>query len=105
MSKQEKKQAIEYSKEHETDKSVIMTIAGATNCKLDYDALDRKGELDMCSLFEATRIEGKLEGRALEIIETGIEFGLSKENILERLQKKLNISLQEAKEYLKMFSK
>ena len=58
-----------------------------------------------CSLFEATRIEGKLEGRALEIIETGIEFGLSKENILERLQKKLNISLQEAKEYLKMFGK
>ena len=86
-----------------------MTIAGATNCKLDYDALARKGDVDMCSLFEATRIEGKLEGklegRALEIIETGIEFGLSKENILERLQKKLNISLQEAKEYLKMFGK
>ena len=110
MSKQEKKkQAIEYSKEHETDKSVIMTIAGETNCKLDYDVLVRKGEMDMCSLFEATRneerIEGKIEGRVIEIIETGIEFGLSEENILGRLQKKLNISLQEAKEYLKMFSK
>ena len=58
LSKQEKKKkAIEYSKEHETDKSVIMTIAGATNCKLDYDALAKKGEMDMCSLFEATRME------------------------------------------------
>ena len=114
LSKQEKrKKAIEYSKEHETDKSVIMTIAGATNCKLDYDALAKKGELDMCSLFEATRIEGKiegklegkLEGRAMEIIEMGIEFGLSENDILERLQKKLNISLQEAKGYLQRFGK
>lgn len=102
LSKQEKKKkAIEYSKEHETDKSVIMTIAGATNCKLDYDALAKKGEMDMCSLFEATR----MEGRAMEIIETGIEFGLSKEDILARLQKKLDISLQEAQEYVTMFLK
>ncbi len=102
LSRQEKKKkAIEYSKEHETDKSVIMTIAGATNCKLDYDALAKKGEVDMCSLFEATRIEG----RAIEIIEMGIEFGLSENDILERLQKKLKISLEEAKEYLQVFGR
>ena len=71
----------------------------------------------MCTVFEETRsegrsegmiegrLEGKLEGRAEEIIETGHEFGLSEEEILIRLQKKLDVSLQKAQEYLKMFSK
>ena len=45
------------------------------------------------------------EGRAEEIIETGYEFGLSEQDILERLQKKLSISLQKAQEYLLMFGK
>ena len=55
----------------------------------------------MCTVFEETRAEGEAKG----IIETGFDFGLSEEDILERLQKKLNISLQAAQEYLKMFSK
>lgn len=45
------------------------------------------------------------KGRAIEIIETGFEFGLSENDILERLQKKLNVSLQMAQEYIKMFGK
>ena len=71
----------------------------------------------MCTVFEETRsegrsegmiegrLEGKLEGRAEEIIETGHEFGLSEEEILIRLQKKLDVSLQKAQEYFKMFNK
>ena len=51
------------------------------------------------------RVEGRSEGRAEEIIETGYEFGLSEQDILERLQKKLSISLQKAQEYLLMFGK
>ena len=51
------------------------------------------------------RKEGRTEGRAEEIIETGYEFGLSEKDILERLQKKLSISLQKAQEYLVMFGK
>ena len=46
-----------------------------------------------------------MEGRIMEFIETGIEFAFSKEDILARLQKKLNISLTEAQEYLMMFGK
>ena len=38
-------------------------------------------------------------------IELGFEFGLSEEEILDRLQKKLNISLQKAQEYFSMFAK
>ena len=54
---------------------------------------------------EEGRKEGRSEGRAEEIIETGYEFGLSEQDILERLQKKLSISLQKAQEYLLMFGK
>ena len=45
------------------------------------------------------------KGRAEEIVEMGYEFGLSESAILERLQKKLNISLQNAQEYLQTFGK
>ena len=60
----------------------------------------------MCNLSqgikEAGIAEGRVEGRAKEIID---EFGLSEQDILERLQKKLSISLQKAQEYLLMFGK
>ena len=71
----------------------------------------------MCTLFEEiareNEIKGREEGRevgreerrAVEIIETGYEFGLSEDNILERLQKKLDVSLQTAREYLGKFGK
>ena len=63
----------------------------------------------MCTVFEETRAEGiqegRLEGEAKGIVETGYEFGLSEKDILVRLQKKLDISLQKAQEYLIMFSK
>ncbi len=48
---------------------------------------------------------GKLEGRALEIIETGYEFQIPEKDILERLQKKLDLPLQTAEEYLQRFGK
>ena len=46
-----------------------------------------------------------MKGEPKRIIETGYEFGLSEQDILERLQKKLSISLQKAQEYLLMFGK
>ena len=105
-----KRTAIQYSEEHKTDKSVIMTVAGATNIKIDYNALE-KGDGKMCTLFdeiakeneEKGEIKGELKGRAREIVETGYEFKFSDNDILERLQNKLNISLQTAQEYLEMF--
>lgn len=74
---------------------------------------EKEGDADMCTVFEETWREGKAEGeaagkvygRAQEIVETGHEFGLSEADILTRLQKKLNISLQRAQEYLAVFGK
>lgn len=59
----------------------------------------------MCNLSQGIKEAGIAEGCAEEIIETGYEFGLSEKDILERLQKKLSISLQKAQEYLAMFGK
>ncbi len=63
----------------------------------------------MCTLFDEIkvegRLEGKLEGRAEEIVESGYEFHLSERDILERLQKKLDVSLQKAQEYFNMYKK
>ena len=47
--------------------------------------------------------KGRAEGEAKSIVEMGYEFGLSDEDILERLQKKLQISLEMAQEYLEKF--
>lgn len=71
----------------------------------------------MCTLFDEIakesekkgkaegKEEGKTEGEAKGIIETGLDFGLSEHDILERLQKKLNLPLQAAQEYIKMFGR
>lgn len=36
---------------------------------------------------EEGRVEGRIEGSAKEIVEMGLEFGLSESEILSRLQK------------------
>ena len=60
---------------------MITTVTGATNSTINYVAY--------------------AEG----IIEIGLEFGLSEKDILERLQNKLNISLQAAQNYMERFGK
>ena len=100
-----RKKVIDYAREHKVDKSVIMTVAGATNCKIDYNALSEKGDFDMCTLFDEIAKENETKGEAKGIVETGFDFGLSENDILKRLQEKLNLSLQMAQEYIKMFGK
>lgn len=100
-----KEKAIDYAKRNKVEKSVIMTITGAANCKIGYNLNSKKGETNMWTIFEETWKDGKMEGKAEEIVEIGYEFGLSENDILERLQTKLNISLQKAQEYLAMFGK
>ena len=118
--KDARQEAILYSNEHQTDKSVIMAIAGATNTKINYNSF-KKGDSAMCTLFDEIRtegriegkiegrtegrIEGKIEGRAQEIIDTGFEFSMSKKDILLRLQTKLDITLQKALEYFNLYER
>jgi hypothetical protein len=107
-----KEKAIQYGIEHNTEKSVVMTVAGVTNTKIDYSVFGKE-DGDMCTLFEEIareskeegKAQGKAEGKAEGIIELGYDFGLSENDILERLQVKLNVSRQQAQQYLKMFGK
>lgn len=106
MPEQEAKaKVINYAREHDVDKAVIMTLAGTANCKIDYCALSGREDFDMGTLFERIAKESEVKGKAEGIIETGFECGLSEHNILEKLQKKLNVTLQKAEEYLKRFEK
>ena len=95
-----KDRAIDYAREHDVNKSVVMTVAGAANCKLDYNAF-AKGDGGMCTLFDKIAKEGEAKG----IVEIGYEVGLSEADILKRLQQKLEIPLQVAEEFLNMFGK
>ena len=92
---------IDYAKEHVVDKSVVMTVAGATNCKIDYNAFGKKGDADMCTIFEETRLEGKIEG----IIKMLKKYNESNDNILKELMSELSISKDMAEEYLDKYNK
>lgn len=108
-----KNKAIEYTREHDVDKHVIMAVAGATRCKIDYNDLSRGGDMDMCTVFEETwsqgretgKAEGILEGRAEGIIEIGLDCGLTEDEIIAKLQMKLGISQQKAQGYFDLFTK
>ena len=43
-------------------KNVVLTAAGAAKCRLNYNEIEAKGEVDMCTVFEETWQEGVEEG-------------------------------------------
>ena len=98
-------------REHDVDETAFMTVAGAAHCRIDQDMLKEEGRTDMWSVFEEVAKEGEArgevrgiaKGEARGIIDTCYELGVSDEDILSRLQSKLDISLQAAQEYLQMF--
>ena len=67
---------------------------------LDYEAKRIKNE----GIKEGIK-EGIVEGKAAGIVETGVDVGLSDKEILDKLQIKLNISLQMAQEYFSRYGK
>ena len=50
-------------------------------------------------------IQGETRGEAKGMIEICLDMSFSKEDILKKLQEKLNISLQQAGEYFEMYGK
>ena len=117
-----RKRAIEYAREKQVDRSVILAVAGAVNCKMDYTELTKEGA-DMCTVFEMTwaegkaegrvegRAEGRVEGRAEGIAEgiralilDNLEEGTSRERIILKLQKRFSLKEAEALKYIKRFA-
>ena len=111
--KKTKEKAIKYTEDHDVNKSVIMTAAGAANCKLNYDILTDKESDYMCTVFEENWAEGKAEGmkqglqngQAKQIIKISMEYNVETEKIILKLITELNISRKEADEYIKKYGK
>ena len=113
--KEVRQEAAAYVREHDVDETAFMTVAGAAHCRIDQDMLKEEGRTDMWSVFEEVAKEGEargevrgvakgeVRGKAAGIIDTCHELGIPDEDILTRLQSKLNISVQAAQEYLQMF--
>ncbi len=99
-----KASAIEYAGEHNVNREVILTAAGVANRVVDGGLLGQEGVSAMCTFFEKLKEEGVLEGRAEEIIDIGLEDGLSQAEILARLQKRLGVTKKEAEEYFEKFA-
>lgn len=101
-----REKAIQYSEERKTDREVVMTVAGATNSKIDYDAFG-KGDGSMCTLFEEIAKENEIKG-----IEKGIEKGIKgmvsalKElnipdaTIMQKIREKFELSGEEVERYI-----
>jgi hypothetical protein len=56
-------------------------------------------------LMRIGREEGREEGMAQEIIESGQEFGLDDTAIIKRLQKKLSFTPEKANTYMEKYGK
>jgi hypothetical protein len=96
-----REEATRYANEHHSDKSVITTVAGIANLNIAFERRDDT----MYSVFQDLFDEGIAKGRINGIIETSYDFGLSDNDIIAKLQEKLNVSLQQAQEYLDTFKK
>jgi hypothetical protein len=93
--------------EHQVDASVVMAVAATS--KITLKDFKERGAIGMCSLFdeirEEGREEGKAEGKAEEIVTLYQEMGKNQDEIINKLQERLNISLGKAQEYYTAFNK
>lgn len=55
------------------------------------------------SILEEGFVKGRTEGLTKGIVVLGMDLGLPVDEIIEKLQDKMDITLEEAKEYVRMF--
>ena len=99
--------------------NAVRVIKTITNTPIEVS--EEEGEIEMCKAIEDLiaeseargraegevrgRAEGETRGEAKGMIEICLDMSFSKEDILKKLQEKLNISLQQAGEYFEMYGK
>ena len=109
--KEQMKELLHDNPRMQMDASAARVISAVTSMELEI--AEGAEVVDMCKAIDDMMSEsrqegiclGITEGEAKGIIETGCEFGISKEDILSRLQKKLNVSMEQAQEYFSIFGK
>ena len=99
--------------------NAVRVIKTITNTPIKVS--EEEEEIEMCKAIEDLiaeseargraegevrgRAEGETRGEAKGMIEICLDMSFSKEDILKKLQEKLNISLQQAGEYFEMYGK
>mgnify|MGYP001532842881 FL=1 len=93
----------------DTHKSIEMNAARVikTITKTPIEISEEKEGIEMCQAIEELIAEsearGEVRGKAEGMIEMCLEMNIPKKGIIKRLQDKLNISMQQADEYFRMY--
>lgn len=93
----------------DTHKSIEMNAARVikTITKTAIKISEEKEGIEMCQAIEELIAEsearGEVRGKAEGMIEMCLEMNIPKKGIIKRLQDKLNISMQQADEYFRMY--
>ena len=93
----------------DTHKSIEMNAARVikTITKTPIKISEEKEGIEMCQAIEELIAEsearGEARGKAEGMIEMCLEMNIPKKGIIKRLQDKLNISMQQADEYFRMY--
>ena len=91
----------------DTRKTIEMNAARVikmiTNTPIEVS--EEMEEIEMCKAIEDLILEGEVKGEAKGLIEICLEMNFSKEDILRKLQDKLNISMQQASEYFEIYGR
>ena len=109
---EEKKKVIKYVEKHNVDKTVIMTVASATNRNIDYSTLARKGDFTMHTLFDEiekqAELSGELKGELKGIqalIESLQEMDVPYTKTQNQIMVKFSLSEDNAQDYMRKFWK
>ena len=85
--------------------NAVRVIKTITNTPIKVS--EEEEEIEMCKAIEDLIFEsearGRVEGEAKGMIEICLDMNFSKEDILKKLQEKLNISRQQASEYFETY--
>lgn len=115
---------IKYSKDKEklleflrtdTRKTIEMNAARVIKMitNIPIEVSEEMEEIEMCKAIDDLilesesrgRMEGEKKGEAKGMIEICLEMNFSKEDILRKLQDKLNISMQQVSEYFEIYGR
>ena len=107
--KEKQDESIRYVRENAVEKPVLLAVASAAGVTLNNIESEENVMLSMFREIAEENIEigekrGEERGRVIEIIEFCRELGLDENAIIERIQKRLNVSPVEAEKYYKEFS-
>ena len=84
--------------------AVTIAILSATNRKIDYNALSKKGDVTMCTLFDGIEKEGIIKG-IQALIESLQEMEIPYTKTQNQLMVKFSLSEDTAQEYMDKFWK